>query len=147
MAMHADTSIDADWRRATRVKRKRRAKSEEDQSEAKKVDKRIYMLDNASFDTSSHHTIDYQLDSRSSKSFTFGHDRRYTHIRKQKPVKRSLSQGNFNWNLLVNRMDVQIKKEEQIRLTLKSGLPITKLEKILGKDLLKKIKNEYPELY
>ena len=105
------------------------------------------MLDNASFDTSSHHTIEYQLDCRSSKSFTFGHDRRYTHIRKQKPCKRSLSHGNFNWNLLVNRMDVRFKKEEEERLTLKSGLPITKLEKILGKDLLKKIRDEYPELY
>ena len=44
-------------------------------------------------------------------------------------------------------MDVRFKKEEQKALTLKSGLPITKLEKILGKNLLKKIKDEYPELY
>ena len=105
------------------------------------------MLDGASFDTSSHHTLDYLLDDRSTKTFTFGQDKRYTHIRKQKPVKRSLSHGNFNWNQLVNRLDARFEKEELKRQTLKSGFPMAKLEKILGKDLLKKIKDEYPELY
>ena len=140
------TYIDAAWRRESRPKRMR-AKSAIAQPEHKKIDKRIHMLDSASFDTSSHHTIDFLMDARSSKSFNFGQDRRYIHIRHQKPVKRSLSHGNFNWNLLVNRMDVRFAKEEKERQDLKSGHPMAKLEKILGKELLLKIKGEFPELH
>ena len=65
----------------------------------------MHMLDGASFDTSSHHTIDYLLENRSAKSFTFGHNARYPHLKRQRPKKRSLSHGNFNWNQLVDRVD------------------------------------------
>ena len=48
-----------------------------------KFNKRVHMLDNASFDTSSHHTVDYLLETRSAKSFTFGIDSksRYPHLK------------------------------------------------------------------
>ena len=39
-----------------------------------KIDKRTHMLDGASFDTSSHHTVDYLVETRSAKSYTFGVD-------------------------------------------------------------------------
>ena len=72
------------------------------------------MLDGASFDTSSHHTIDYQLETHSAKSFTFGLNiSRYQHLKRQRPAKRSLSAGNFNWNLLVTRVDKRLEKEQK----------------------------------
>ena len=37
-----------------------------------KFDKRVGAMDRASFDTSSHHTIDYLVETRSSKTYTFG---------------------------------------------------------------------------
>ena len=44
-------------------------------------------------------------------------------------------------------MDVRFAKEEKERQDLKSGHPMAKLEKILGKELLLKIKGEFPELH
>ncbi len=89
------TYVDADWRRETRPKRIRPLS--ENNREIKENDKKLKMLDSASFDTSSHHTIDYLLDERSVKTYTFGCQPRYKHVKRQKPVKRSLSAGNFNW--------------------------------------------------
>jgi len=71
-----ETWIDPEWRRESRPKRMR-AKSAVD-----KPDKRIEMFDAVTFDTSSHHTIDYLLETRSAKTYTFGQDRRYKHIKK-----------------------------------------------------------------
>jgi len=71
------TFIDPEWRKESRPKRMR-AKSADDQ----KQDKRIEMFDDVSFDTSSHHTIDYILEDFASKSFTYGQNRNYTHVKK-----------------------------------------------------------------
>ena len=108
-AMHEkDTSIDDEWRRESRPKKlRKRPRSVEDN----KPDKRIEMYDNVSLDTSSHHTIDYLLETRSSKTYTFGSDRRYIHIKKQRPKKRAISAYNFNWNQLVDRGDKRIERE------------------------------------
>ena len=62
-----ETMIDPEWRRESRPKRVR-PRSANDQ----KTDKRIEMLDNVSFDTSSHHSIDYILEDNMAKSYTFG---------------------------------------------------------------------------
>lgn len=71
--------IDPDWRRESRPKRIRPKSAEEPQ----KHDKRIEMLDDASFDTSSHHTIDYILeDDKFAKSYTFGQNGGYQHIKR-----------------------------------------------------------------
>ena len=105
------------------------------------------MYDDVSFDTSSHHTIDYLLETRSAKTYTFGQNRRYAHIKKQKPKKRALSAYNFNWNLLVDRMEERFRREAKENEARTSGHPMTKLTEILGKELLAKLKNEYPELY
>lgn len=72
------TEIDPVWRRVTRPKRIRPKSADAQQ----KPDKRISMLDNVSFDTSSHHTIDYILEEHTSKSFTFGQNRNYRHIKR-----------------------------------------------------------------
>ena len=109
-----ETFVDAQWRRETRPKKMRPRSSDEAerrQSISKKLDRRV--LDGASFDTSSHHTIDYLLDNRSAKSFTFGKDGRFPHLKKQRPVKRSLSAGNFNWNLMVDRVNQQLQREQR----------------------------------
>ena len=72
-----ETMIDPDWRRESRPKRVR-PKSAGDP----KPDKRIEMLDDASFDTSSHHTIDYILDDQCAKSYTYGQNGGYRHIKR-----------------------------------------------------------------
>lgn len=97
------------------------------------------MMDGASFDTSSHHTIDYLVEEKSCKTYTFGHDRRYQHIRKQKPMRRSLSAGEFNWNLLVSRVEKRFQDEAKEMEKFNSGLAMTKLTSILGEKLLVKI--------
>ena len=68
------TFVEAQWRKETRPKRMRPHSSDEKKPKAPKIDKRIHQMDAASFDTSSHHTVDYLLDARSAKSFTFGKD-------------------------------------------------------------------------
>ena len=55
-----ETYVDADWRRETRPKRIRPL-SENNRVE-KEHNKKLKMLDSASFDTSSHHTIDYLVE-------------------------------------------------------------------------------------
>lgn len=98
------TIIDAGWRMETRAKRVGRPQSAVNKK-TENLDKRLHNMDNASFDTSSHHTIDYLLNEGPAKSWTFGHGRRFMHIRKPRPVKRTLSANSFNWNLLVDRVD------------------------------------------
>ena len=98
------TWIDDDWRRETRPKRIR-PKSAQDKQTDRLAIKQRKALDEASFDTSSHHTIDYLVEQSTAKSYTYGQDRKYIHIKKQRPVKRSLSAHNFNWNILVDRVD------------------------------------------
>ena len=105
------------------------------------------MLDNVSFDTSSHHTIDYILEDLTSKSFTFGQNGGYRHLKPQRPIKRSLSTGNFNWNMLVDRINSKFDKEIKLYAEKDSGSPMARLIEILGKELLEKIKNDIPELY
>lgn len=105
-------------------------------------------MDDASFDTSSHHTIDFLVEKNSAKSFTFGFGRKYMHhIRKPRPVKRTLSANSFNWNLLVDRIDGRLEKEARENAKLNSGTPMVKLTEVLGAELLERIKNELPELY
>ena len=84
----AETFVDAQWRKETRPKRIR-PRSEDGAGQRReqldyrsKGDKRMHMFDGASFDTSSHHTIDYLLENRSAKSFTFGHNARYPHLKR-----------------------------------------------------------------
>ena len=64
------TYIDPEWRRTSRPKRIRPKSTVE--KETKKLEKKVTLMDGASFDTSSHHTIDYLLEVRSSKSYNFG---------------------------------------------------------------------------
>ena len=105
------------------------------------------MLDNASFDTSSHQTIDFLIKSRPAKSWYYGQGGRYEHIKKQRPVKRSLSAHNFNWNLLVQRLDMRFEREEKENAARISGKALTKLKQTLGEELLLKLQTEHPELY
>lgn len=107
------------------------------------------MLDSASFDTSSHHTIDYLVETASAKSFTFGIDScsRYPHLKKQVPKKRSLSVGNFNWNMMVDRVNKRLEREQKKYDTFISGQPMQKLLGILGQELLNRIREDYPELF
>ena len=62
--------MDADWRRETRPKRIRPKSAEEE--DKLKYRRKLESLDDASFDTSSHNTIDYLVESRSAKTYTFG---------------------------------------------------------------------------
>ena len=82
------------------------------------------MLDNVSFETSSHHTVDYILEDKTAKSFTFGQNGGYQHIRKQRPIKRSLSVGDFNWNMLVNRVNAKFDLEAKKYAEKGSGSPL-----------------------
>lgn len=105
-------------------------------------------MDNVSFDTSSHPSLDFLLETRSVKSYTFGFGRRYPyHIRQPRPKKRTLSAASFNWNLLVDRIDDRLQKEAERKAKLKSSVPMVKLTEILGSGLLERIKNEMQELY
>lgn len=104
-------------------------------------------MDNVSFDTSSHHTVEYEMDARTSRSYTFGVEGRFRHLRRQRPFKRSLSAGNFNWNAMVDRVEDRLKREADRVAKNNSGNPLLKLQKILGDDLLAMIKTEIPELY
>ena len=74
------TYIDANWRRETRPKRIRPLS--EDNRATKEFDKKLKMLDSASFDTSSHHTIDYLVEERSANTYTFGFNPRYKHLKR-----------------------------------------------------------------
>ena len=140
------TLIDADWRRKTRPKRIR-AKSAEEVRTEKLHNKKLKSLDDASFDTSSHHTIDYLVETRSNKTYTFGEGSRYPHLKRQRPVKRSLSAGNFNWNLLVSRIDNRFDLMAKNEAKKNTGDPLTKLRNVLGQSLLDRIRDEFPELY
>lgn len=111
------------------------------------MDKRIEALDNVSFDTSSHHTIDYLVEDLTAKSYTFGKNGGYAHLKRQRPIKRSLSHGNFNWNLLVDRIDNRFEKEAKANALKDSGSPMSRLIEIIGKELLQRIKTDIPELY
>ena len=71
-----ETMIDPEWRRESRPKRVR------PKSATEKHDKRLEMLDDVSFDTSSHHTIDYILEDETSKSYTFGKNGGYQHLKR-----------------------------------------------------------------
>ena len=105
-------------------------------------------MDDMSFETSSHATLDYLLEKEMTKSFTFGFGRRYMHhLKMPRPKKRTLSAASFNWNLLVDRIDGRLELEAQENAKLNSGTPMVKLTEILGADLLTRIKNELPELY
>ena len=106
-------------------------------------------MDAASFDTSSHHTVDYLLETRSAKSFTFGmaSNTRYQHLKQQRPAKRSLSAQNFNWNILVDRVDKRLEHEQKKYDTFVSGQPMTKLIGILGQDLVNRIREDYSDLF
>jgi hypothetical protein len=70
------TDIDPQWRRETRPKRIR-PKSAADK-ETRKINEMVTCMDDASFDTSSHHTIDYLVGTKSAKSFTYGSGKRYS---------------------------------------------------------------------
>ena len=115
--------------------------------ETKKLKEEIKCMDAASFDTSSHHTIDYLIKTKPAKSYTYGQGNKYIHLKRQRPTKRSLSAGNFNWNILVNRLEKRFNKEAKIKKNFNSGHPMSKLRSIIGENLLEKIKNEIPELY
>ena len=105
-------------------------------------------MDDVSFETSSHNSIDYLLQEVEAKSFTFGFGRRYKyHIRMPRPKKRTLSAASFNWNLLVDRVDGRLEREAQEKAKLNSGTPMVKLTEILGHELLQRIRDEFPELY
>ena len=105
-------------------------------------------MDDVSFETSSHQSLDYLLEQLMAKSFTFGFGRRYMyHIRMPRPKKRTLSAASFNWNLLVDRVDGRLEREAQEKAKLNSGTPMVKLAEILGPELLQRIKDELPELY
>ena len=105
-------------------------------------------MDDMSFETSSHATLDYLLEKEMTKSYTFGFGRRYMHhLKMPRPKKRTLSAASFNWNLLVDRIDGRLELEAQDKAKLNSGTPMVKLTEILGADLLARIKNELPELY
>ena len=104
-------------------------------------------MDDMSFETSSHASLDYLLEKEMVKSFTFGFGRRYKQFRMPRPVKRTLSAASFNWNLLVDRIDGRLELEAQEKAKLNSGTPMVKLTEILGADLLQRIKSELPELY
>jgi len=143
----AATFIEAQWRRETRPKRMRANSTAEEVVKQRKIERRIHMLEAASFDTSSHNTIDYLVETRSAKSFNFGQDGRYPHLKRQRPVRRSVSAGDFNWNLLVAHVDKRFKKEAELQAKLTSALPLSKLTKVLGSDLLAKIRDELPELH
>ena len=79
---NVSTWVDAEWRRESRPKRIR-PRSTDDKKLSKAFDKRRITMDAASFDTSSHHTVDYLLETRSAKSFTFGmaSNTRYQHLK------------------------------------------------------------------
>lgn len=62
-------------------------------------------------------------------------------------MRRSLSAGNFNWNLLVGRVEKRFEAEAKENMKLNTGHAMTKLTMILGESLLAKIKSEYAELY
>ena len=62
-------------------------------------------------------------------------------------MKRSLSTGNFNWNLIVDRMNLRFKKEAEVEEAKDSGEPIKKLVEVLDQELVERIKNEMPELH
>ena len=62
-------------------------------------------------------------------------------------MKRSLSAGNFNWNLLVDRINSRFDAEAKLYAEKKSGSAMAKLIEILGQELLDRIKAEIPELY
>ena len=88
-----------------------------------------------SFDTSSHATLDYNLDEDNcAKSYTFGEGQKYRHIKRQRLVKRSISAGNFNWNLLVHKQDKN--EAKRVNEFLNTATPMYKLKWILGEDLV-----------
>lgn len=62
-------------------------------------------------------------------------------------MKRSLSHGNFNWNLIVDRIDIRLDEEAKANALKDSGSAMARLIEILGKQLLEKIKKDIPELY
>ena len=93
-------------------------------------------MDGASFDTSSHHTIDYLIENNSAKTYTFGQDAKYIHLKHQRPIKRSLSHGNFNWNLLVDRLNERFVKEAEDDEKRISGDAMARLREFLGEELL-----------
>ena len=92
-------------------------------------------MEDCSYDTSSHHTIDYLVSERSYKTYTFGTGRRYPHLKRQKPIKRSLSHRNFNWNILVRRLDKRFEEEAKIEEAKNSGHAETKIIEVLGREL------------
>ena len=105
------TMIDDDWRRGTRAKPIKRPKSASNKT-TPKLDPRIMAMDDMSFETSSHQTLDFLLEKETAKSFTFGFGRRFEgHIKMPRPKKRTLSAASFNWNLLVDRIDGRLELE------------------------------------
>ena len=103
---NAETEIDREWRNETRERpQRRRPRSEEGRKKYEELQK-LYEEGAESWDTSSHNSIDYKLDrEKFNRSFTFGEGEVYKHIKRQRLVKRSLSAGNFNWNLLVKKQE------------------------------------------
>ena len=102
--MNKSTEIDKEWRNETRLRPQRRGpRSMDGREKFEELDK-LYEEGNESWDTSSHNTIDYKLErEKLSKTFTFGAGQLYKHIKRQRLVKRSISAGNFNWNILVQK--------------------------------------------
>lgn len=95
------------------------------------------------YETSSHASIDYRVPPFA-KTFQAGDFGGYRHIKRPHRQKRSISAGNFNFNLLVNERE---EKEDDLNLNTSHGAPMSKLRRILGEDKLEMIRLEKPELY
>jgi hypothetical protein len=87
--------------------------------------------------------LDYRI-SPFAKTYQAGDFGGYRHIKKPHRVKRSMSAGNFNFNLLVNE---RAAKDDEINLDTSGGNPLNKLRKFMGEDKLEMIRNEKPDLY
>ena len=131
------TEVEKGWRVDTRPKRLRKVVSEENYVKSALESELSW------YETSSHASIDYRI-SPYAKTYQAGDFGGYRHIKKPHREKRSVSAGNFNFNLLVNERE---EKEEDLMNNVSHGAPIHKLRRILGEEKLEMIRIEKPELY
>ena len=131
------TEIEKEWRLETRPKRLRKVASEP------KYAKSALESEPSWYETSSHASIDYRVPPFA-KTYQAGDFGGYRHIKKPHREKRSISAGNFNFNLLVNERE---EKEEDLMNMVSHGAPMHKLRRMLGEERLEMIRLEKPELH
>ena len=137
-AVHdVETEIEKEWRLETRPKRLKQPVSEH------KYVKSALESEDSWCETSSHASLDYRIGAFG-KTYQAGDFGGYRHIKKPHRIKRSISAGNFNFNLLVNERE---EKEDEININTSDGAPLAKLRKIIGEEKLELIRIEKPELY